>query len=499
MKWLSSFLIAVNSATLALYGLGFDDNLRLIDAGCMVVFCIEASSKIVIITPRALLNSRMYGTMLDIVLLYSSFVLWIVQQASEPAAQATPGLVEVLHAPRVLWLLLQVPTLSKIFGIAGQLFRPLGSILGVMLSMMLVFSIIGMEALQDTGREPMFQNRPDGEGDFDNFGNTVLTVWQLLSGSDWHNIMYAAMWATKSRATALYFVLYHILITYFTVSVVNVLFFRAFQNLEERINEGKRQFITASQNMTNAARKRLGSDAGNNVRYEVRENTEKLLDLLNHVTAEDAENEMEQLMEAMPELMFTTETVSKATIRSGSVSGSMMLQKKVSGQDLAAMIRRSSQAKMVPDSVKSSLQKKNGSSSSSPTSSAAAVHPTSGAKEIRKPSVLRRSQAKAKMQKAYLQITAGNAFSRGAGNRELAGSSRDIGERKSPRVSHSGSSRRLSSGSNRSVNIAIEEVTRSRSRGASARETSDSFVRARSQRLSGQNSPRNSTQRNGTS
>lgn len=83
----------------------------------------------------------------------------------------------------------------------------------------------------------------DGNVHFDTFASGLFTLFQVLTTSNWHEVMYLTMWGVPNKAAAaLYFLAFYITAVSFIFNLVVAVFIDSFENARSVIKE-KRRFI----------------------------------------------------------------------------------------------------------------------------------------------------------------------------------------------------------------------------------------------------------------
>ena len=134
-----------------------------------------------------------------------------------------------------------VVSVTRILAIAGTL----------LFMLMFVYAVIGMEMFgRATGPDSCIARGPHGcpgypdyanpAVRYDTFGSVLLLLFQVLSTSNWHDVMFATQWATGATVqTPLYFVSFYIIAVTFLFNLVVTVFIDSFDNAHAR-TRGKR-------------------------------------------------------------------------------------------------------------------------------------------------------------------------------------------------------------------------------------------------------------------
>ena len=78
---------------------------------------------------------------------------------------------------------------------------------------------------------------------FDSFGSALFTLFQVLTTSNWHEVMYGFMWGVQAKvAAALYFLAFYVLAVSFIFNLVIAVFIDSFENARTVLRE-KRRYI----------------------------------------------------------------------------------------------------------------------------------------------------------------------------------------------------------------------------------------------------------------
>ncbi|KNC54869.1 uncharacterized protein AMSG_12359 [Thecamonas trahens ATCC 50062] len=125
-----------------------------------------------------------------------------------PNSERNVRVLQGLFALRALRLVSLFERLRKVVSAMMEVLPTMGAVFFLILTVFYVFSIIGLELFAGSGT-----------GQFPNFVESQLTLFQLLTGSNWHEVMYEEIKATSSY-TAWYFVAFIVLVV---VVFLNVL------------------------------------------------------------------------------------------------------------------------------------------------------------------------------------------------------------------------------------------------------------------------------------
>jgi hypothetical protein len=93
---------------------------------------------------------------------------------------------------------------------------------------------------------------PGSSVDFSNFWASNLRLFQILTGSNWHLIMYSVMCSTGSKRHALYFILFHLVAVLILLQIVIAIYVEAFiafqdkEEMREREREAENNILDSS-------------------------------------------------------------------------------------------------------------------------------------------------------------------------------------------------------------------------------------------------------------
>lgn len=101
------------------------------------------------------------------------------------------------------------------------------AILVLLIVVFFIYGVIGVWMLSDEMSAVLQTGAP--EGNFDNLSNALLTLFQLLVGEGWHEVMYAAIRTTSGFAISWYFISFVIIVTLLFTNVFIGIVLDAFQ------------------------------------------------------------------------------------------------------------------------------------------------------------------------------------------------------------------------------------------------------------------------------
>lgn len=167
----------------------------------------------------------------DIVVMVATVGLWIFTVASSgEIGWVTRDTLVVFALPTLRMFSAINNTRSLVFGLIGSLpaFYPI-----MILLMLIIFAyaVTGMWAFG--GLMKRVEEYETKQANFDTFFNSFATLFQLLTGEDWHAIMEAAINATQSIMPLWYFFSYAILMLLIFANVLIGIVCDKFQELQE--------------------------------------------------------------------------------------------------------------------------------------------------------------------------------------------------------------------------------------------------------------------------
>ena len=151
------------------------------------------------------------------------FILVFVALASglSPATPVVGIKLRSFRSIRMWRILTCIPRFKQFTNTFLKIGTPLSIVGGLLVIIFYVYAIFGMEVFGDTLDElPGYTSEVNEWATFSTPGRTFLLLFQLLTTSNFHDIMFATMTATNTRWASLYFVSFTFIVSNIVVNVL---------------------------------------------------------------------------------------------------------------------------------------------------------------------------------------------------------------------------------------------------------------------------------------
>eukprot|EP00054_Salpingoeca_dolichothecata_P028079 m.210181 g.210181 ORF g.210181 m.210181 type:complete len:1539 (-) comp26120_c1_seq2:53-4669(-) len=229
-------VVFINTVFLAIDHAGqsqsLDDTLRIGNFVFLGIFTAELLFKLWALGPRNYILSKF--NIFDAVVVFLSLLELILVEG----ADQKPIGFSVLRCIRLLRLFKLTKYWAPLSALTDRLMENLGSILsllGLLQLLILVFALLGMQ---------IFGGKfdPEERSNFDDFWKSYITVFQMLTGEDWNEVMYAAINSyggidTAGSLACLYFVALVVIGNYVVLNIFLAIAVDSLEALQESIEE----------------------------------------------------------------------------------------------------------------------------------------------------------------------------------------------------------------------------------------------------------------------
>eukprot|EP01012_Entosiphon_sulcatum_P016050 TRINITY_DN21007_c0_g1_i1.p1 TRINITY_DN21007_c0_g1~~TRINITY_DN21007_c0_g1_i1.p1 ORF type:complete len:2015 (+),score=238.43 TRINITY_DN21007_c0_g1_i1:84-6128(+) len=203
----------------------------------LVVFVLEQVVKMIALYPRKYVRSRQ--NLFDLALALLSIPGAIVTSVNI-------SFFRVIRLFRVFRLLLQMDDLTIIVNAALKGVRPVINLIVFILLAMFIITVVGMEFFSND----VLRTFPNARRHFGSVGQSLLTLFVILTGDGWQEIMYQTM-AVDGDASALFFVAYYCFATWVMLNMFTTLIVENFAIATEEMENSKRRRLFMSKPHTN--------------------------------------------------------------------------------------------------------------------------------------------------------------------------------------------------------------------------------------------------------
>ena len=232
-------MILANTLTLAMehagMSSGFVDFLKACNYVFTIIFVIEMLIKMLGLTVR------MYFTDPSNCFDFCLVLMSVVETIMDLAGVKAPGGINALRAFRVLKLAKSWKDLSRLLNTLREAINGVSNASVVLLIIVFIFTLLGMQLFG--GR---FTDAYDGvakfEGDdprhhFDNIFWAFVTVFQVLTGENWNEVLYNGIKGTSWASSVIYFTLLNIVGAYIILNLFMAILLGQFESDDEEEDE----------------------------------------------------------------------------------------------------------------------------------------------------------------------------------------------------------------------------------------------------------------------
>jgi two pore calcium channel protein, plant len=254
-RHLRLFIVLCNVWTVAMYGLY--DNEKLLDIFMfifLVLYVLELIMRLAVYgTEEFFYYSKyhegrqaklhMMANRFDFVIIVVSFVAYFVSRVAVGRlyfADDEDSLRFVMTFPLLRLFSIIRRTRELVFTLLS-LIPQFGAILVVLLIVFFIYGVLGVFFLTGDFSRVLQLASPDAT--FDTLSDAMLTMFQLLIGEGWHEVMYAAIRTTNSFGISWFFISFILIVTVLITNLFIGIVLDSFQSLLERkdIEEKKRK------------------------------------------------------------------------------------------------------------------------------------------------------------------------------------------------------------------------------------------------------------------
>ncbi|XP_065679404.1 voltage-dependent P/Q-type calcium channel subunit alpha-1A isoform X2 [Hydra vulgaris] len=205
--WLVLLLVFLNSVSAMMQYYQekkwITDLISITDNFFLGFFFVEMCLKFYALGPKMYFQSK-FNTF-DCVVVFASLINWLLSKFA-----ATNLAASVLRQLRLMRLFKFTMHWNSLKNIIASVLASMASIISLVVLLLLFLLIFGLLGMQLFGG---LMHHTDPRSNFDDFFNAVLTVFQIVTGEDWNNVMYDGINAyggalnAKGVSVSLYFIL----------------------------------------------------------------------------------------------------------------------------------------------------------------------------------------------------------------------------------------------------------------------------------------------------
>ena len=180
-------------------------------------------------------------------------VAGLVEIAYQDSSLSVARAFRLLRVIRATKVITRNKALRRLIDITVESFASVFSFCGVLVVFIFVFTVLGMQLFG--GRPEFWDVRPN----FNTFGDSFLSVFEILTGSRWYKLMLIAMSGSFGAPAAIYFVLWSFLGSFVLLNLVSAMlidtFSRIVRSKEAEVQKLADEALEAARRATEAKRK----------------------------------------------------------------------------------------------------------------------------------------------------------------------------------------------------------------------------------------------------
>ena len=180
----------------------YTDRLYWANETCSIVFLMELVLKLIGIGWKE--YSKDEFNLFDMVIVCFSVFEWILLWTGGGIAVSGLSVFRLFRVMRILKLAKSWEDLNKLIRLIALSIGDVTSAAGLLLVIMFIFSMIGMQLFGGQWNAEIFYPDDPPRANFDTLGWATVTVFQVLSGENWNDVLWAGMKASGELA-AFYF------------------------------------------------------------------------------------------------------------------------------------------------------------------------------------------------------------------------------------------------------------------------------------------------------
>lgn len=212
-KWFTDFISAVvliNCIVLGAdrYGQSPDTEnmLEIINTLCTVVFIVELVIKLVGLGYQGYVSDSM--NIFDGFIVFASVVEWFLPDGDAGGI----SVFRALRILRIVKLTQSMDNFKRVLNTILSILPEMSNFFALLMLFVFFFAVMGQHLWGGSFTAELFEEHP--KSNFDSFGDSLMAVFQVLTGENWNSLMYDVITANGQFGPVLYFVLLNILGVY---------------------------------------------------------------------------------------------------------------------------------------------------------------------------------------------------------------------------------------------------------------------------------------------